>query len=464
MARGVLAGVICGAAVAGVGAVALSLLTGPPLEPAPDVVVGAAPDGPPLPEGGDTAPKRLSEEAEAVTPEAAERPEAPGSASPEAAPAEPASSGPEIDAAPSISEEPQVPASPAADEPAPAAPLVDDGAGGADAPEATETPETEEMPAVGTVSAPAPEPAEAPEAAEAPEVETAPQAPSAEAAPAAGTDAPEQPGAPEEGDAPVTDESASALSSDEDMRSGEAHPETDLASDENAASAGLAPDPVRENAAAVDVAEGAPLMAVVLIDDGSGPLGPDALGAFPFPVSFAISPDHPDPEAAARAYRALGHEVLTMAGVPEGAEPEEVAARLQTSLDRVPEAVGVLEDPDLGLQARRAISDEVTVALGETGHGLLMLPKGLDTAQQLAARAGVPSVALFRDFDGAGQDPATMRRLLDQGASRAQEGGPVAMLGRLSADTVSALVLWGLQDRARSVRLVPVSAVLEAAE
>jgi hypothetical protein len=34
------------------------------------------------------------------------------------------------------------------------------------------------------------------------------------------------------------------------------------------------------------------------------------------------------------------------------------------------------------------------------------------------------------------------------------------MLGRLRPDTVSALLLWGLQDRASDVALVPISAVL----
>ena len=34
------------------------------------------------------------------------------------------------------------------------------------------------------------------------------------------------------------------------------------------------------------------------------------------------------------------------------------------------------------------------------------------------------------------------------------------MLGRVRPDTISALLLWGLQDRAERVALAPVSAVL----
>ena len=35
------------------------------------------------------------------------------------------------------------------------------------------------------------------------------------------------------------------------------------------------------------------------------------------------------------------------------------------------------------------------------------------------------------------------------------------MVGRLRGETVSALLLWGLQDRAGSVALAPVSAILK---
>jgi polysaccharide deacetylase 2 family uncharacterized protein YibQ len=90
-----------------------------------------------------------------------------------------------------------------------------------------------------------------------------------------------------------------------------------------------------------------------------------------------------------------------------------------------------------------------------------MFPDGLDTAQKLAAKAGVPSATVFRDFDSAGQDDAAIRRFLDQAAFRAgQEEVGVIMVGRLRPDTISALLLWGLQDRASRVALAPVSALL----
>ena len=56
-----------------------------------------------------------------------------------------------------------------------------------------------------------------------------------------------------------------------------------------------------------------------------------------------------------------------------------------------------------------------------------------------------------------------MRRFLDQAAFRAgQEEAGVIMMGRVRPDTISALLLWGLQDRASRVALAPVSALLLA--
>ncbi|WP_417741180.1 divergent polysaccharide deacetylase family protein [Salipiger sp.] len=218
--------------------------------------------------------------------------------------------------------------------------------------------------------------------------------------------------------------------------------------------------PLERYAVSVAAEDGAPRMAIVLIDDGSGPLGPDTVGAFPFPVSFAIPASHPDAADTARAYRDAGFEVLAIAGVPEGAQATDVEVSLEGSLGAVPEAVAVMEALGDGLQGSRAISEQAAQYLGASGHGLLMQPKGLNTGEALARREEVPTVSVFRDFDGDGQDPRVMRRFLDQAAFKARQEGDVVMLGRLRADTVSALLLWGLQDRASSVALVPISVVL----
>lgn len=221
-----------------------------------------------------------------------------------------------------------------------------------------------------------------------------------------------------------------------------------------------ADSPLIANAAKVDVPDDLPRMSVILIDDGTGPLGPEALEGFPFPVSFAISPSHPAARETAQAYRDLGFEVLAISDLPAGATASDIEVALAGTLQEVPQAVAVLEAPDGGFDSDRQTVTQVARYLAASGLGLVMTPRGLNTASQLAAREGVPSVMLFRDFDKDGQDARMIRRFLDQAAFRARQDGAVIMLGRLRADTISALVLWGLQDRASTVALVPASTVL----
>ncbi len=222
--------------------------------------------------------------------------------------------------------------------------------------------------------------------------------------------------------------------------------------------------PLEKFAAPVAVAQDKPQMAIILIDDGQGPLGAEAIEAFPFPVSLAVQADAPDAAERATRYRSRGFEVLAMLDVPQGATAADTEVAVSAALGAVPDVIGLIEGIATGLQGSRDVSAQVAQALLASGHGLVMLPNGLNTAQALAAREGVPSVTVFRDFDGEGQDNRVKRRFLDQAAFKARQDGQVVMLGRMSADTISALLLWGLQDRASSVALVPVSAILLAPE
>lgn len=236
--------------------------------------------------------------------------------------------------------------------------------------------------------------------------------------------------------------------------------------EEAAAEPEHSPEPERailRNAAPFENPEGKPLMAIVLMDDGSSPIGIAALTSFPYPLSLAVDADWSGaPEAAVR-YREAGFEVLLTVDLPQAAAASDTEVAMQSWLDRVPQAVALLEGDESGVQASREASAQLAPILLESGHGIVMHPNGLDMERKLIAREGVPAATLFRDFDGEGQEAAAIRRLLDQAAMRAdqQEDG-VIMLGRLRADTISALLLWGLQDRAASVALAPVSAVLMA--
>ena len=209
--------------------------------------------------------------------------------------------------------------------------------------------------------------------------------------------------------------------------------------------------------------DGKPLMSIVLIDDGSSPIGFDALSSFPYPLSFAVDADWPGAKAAAAKYREAGFEVMAMADLPEGAGAADAEVAMQAYLEAVPEAVAILEGTESGLQSSREAAEQLAPILLETGHGIVMHPKGLNTAQKLLSREGVNAASVFRDFDAKGQQATVIRRFLDQAAFKAgQEDDGVIMLGRMRAETVSALLLWGLQDRASRVALAPVSAVLRA--
>ncbi|WP_353472282.1 divergent polysaccharide deacetylase family protein [Salipiger sp. H15] len=426
---------------------------------------GPALSAPPLAEGSapDTQPSRRPEAIPApLAPDAPGTSEAARFAVGGDAPVQPGlpalpPEAPLVEARPALSTDPAQPPQPAEDSGLASEPDPQPGPEAAEA--GTEAPVSEDP----EMSEETPQPVPAPQEPPAPRVtalvpDRPAAAPEAER-PAIGTPATSLiDRAPEQDEAPEGDSPAAA------PRIGTA-PESGLPSISPAPAppppaAARGETPLQRFAASYDLAPGAPAMSILLIDDGAGPLGPETVEAFPFPVSFAIAPGHPDPAGAAAAYRARGFEVLAEAALPENATPADAEVALEGALASVPEAIAVLEGADLALQHNRAISEQAAGFLAASGHGLVMMPNGLNTAEALARRAGVPSLTVFRDFDGNGQDPRVMRRFLDQAAFRARQDENVVMLGRLRADTVSALLLWGLQDRASSVELVPVSALL----
>ncbi|MFS4579854.1 divergent polysaccharide deacetylase family protein [Phaeobacter sp. C3_T13_0] len=203
------------------------------------------------------------------------------------------------------------------------------------------------------------------------------------------------------------------------------------------------------------------LMSIVLIDDAEA-IGAEALQDFPYPLTFALDPADPDAAAKMTRHRKAGFEVMMIADLPRDAGPQDAETALQVWMETLPETVGVLEGVSTGFQGNRPLADQMATALGAMGFGMVTQDAGLNTVQKLALREGVPAGVVFRDFDGAGQDPRAIRRFLDQAAFRAGQEGAVIMLGRVQPDTISALLIWGLQDRANRVSLAPVSASLRA--
>ncbi|TCL09651.1 polysaccharide deacetylase 2 family uncharacterized protein YibQ [Shimia isoporae] len=217
--------------------------------------------------------------------------------------------------------------------------------------------------------------------------------------------------------------------------------------------------PFVANAQPFENVDGKPIMSIVLIDEGAG-VNLDALAGFPYPLSVAVSTLDPDVKSKAAQYRAQGMEVLAMVDMPAAAGASDVEVAMQAHLSVSDDFVAIMEGLGDGLQGAKVVSDQVAdVALNE-GYGLVLFGQGLNTAQKLAAKDGVPSASVFRDFDGKGQSAVVIRRFLDQAAFKAPQENGVVMVGRLRDETISALVLWGLQDRAGTVALAPVSAAL----
>ncbi len=217
------------------------------------------------------------------------------------------------------------------------------------------------------------------------------------------------------------------------------------------------------NAEPFENVDGKPIMSIVLIDDGA-PVNLEVLEDFPYALSMAVSTLDPEAGAKAARYRALGMEVLALIDLPAEAAASDVEVAMQAHLAVSSDFVGIMEGVGDGLQGAKVVSDQVTDVALNDGYGLVFLSKGLNTAQKLAAKEGVPSASVFRDFDGKGQTAVVIRRFLDQAAFKAPQEKGVVMVGRLRDDTISALVLWGLQDRAGTVALAPVSAALKTLE
>ena len=219
---------------------------------------------------------------------------------------------------------------------------------------------------------------------------------------------------------------------------------------------------IKRFAAEFENPEGRPLMAIVLFVDAEGSDPGVPVEPLPFPVSYVIDASKPNASETMAAYRRAGHEVIALAPLPEGATPKDVEVAFQTYLAAVPEAVVVMDIPSAVFQSGRIVATQVAEALAASGHGMITYSRGLNSATQVAEREGVPVALVFREFDKSGQDGTAIKRFLDQAAFRAGQQSGVIMVGHNRAETVKALLEWGLGNRASTVALAPVSAALLA--
>jgi polysaccharide deacetylase 2 family uncharacterized protein YibQ len=245
-----------------------------------------------------------------------------------------------------------------------------------------------------------------------------------------------------------------------------AEPETDAT--ETAQATPVADDPdlpvLQRYATAFENPENKPLMSIVLMDQGTvldgSDVGVEALNQFPHPVTLAVDSSLPDAAERMKRYRDAGFEVMATVDLPEGFTAQDTEVSMSVILDDLPEVIGILEGVGTGIQSNRTVSLQVASILAQTGHGLITQDKGLNTGTQVAERAGVPVQGVFRDIDSKNQTAVVIRRFLDNAAFKAGQEDGIVLLGRVRPDTISALLLWGLRDRAERVAIAPASTVL----
>lgn len=205
-----------------------------------------------------------------------------------------------------------------------------------------------------------------------------------------------------------------------------------------------------------------PLFSIILIDEGIPAEERARLAALPFAVSFALDPLAADSADAARVYRAAGQEVVMLAsGIPQGATASDLEQTFQALDMAMPEAVAVLDRMEGGFQDTLDLARQAVPIVAEQGRGVVTYDRGLNSADQVARREGVPRATIFRVLDAEGESIPKMRNYLDRAAFKAAQEGRVLVIGRAQADTVAAILEWTVEGRAASVMLAPVSAVLE---
>lgn len=202
-----------------------------------------------------------------------------------------------------------------------------------------------------------------------------------------------------------------------------------------------------------------PRLSVVLVHEGDGLTGATDLSDLPVPVSFAVSATASDAGDAARLYRAGGHEVALIPALPRAGRAQDVEVALADSLRIVPDAVALMDPTGQAFQNSRVGLAQVILAATDTGHGVVTVARGLNSAQQIAERQGVPAGIVFRALDPS-TDRFALARALDQAAFRARQDGNAILVAPADPEVLAALVEWALENRTTTVVLAPLSAVL----
>lgn len=213
--------------------------------------------------------------------------------------------------------------------------------------------------------------------------------------------------------------------------------------------------------ASFDNPEDKPVIAVILIDDGSAATAePDAIAGIGAPVTIALNPENADAASLARTFRLSGDEIaIYEPPTPPGATASDREVSYQAYVQNLPETVALVAAPGSALQGDRRAAEHMSALLAAEGRGLVTEARGLNPGRQAAARANVPYAGIARSLDDGGVDDQAMQRFLDRAAFDAARSGSIVLIGHATPEVVSALTGWVAAGKKEAV-IGPVSAVL----
>ena len=227
------------------------------------------------------------------------------------------------------------------------------------------------------------------------------------------------------------------------------------------------------NAVAVKVAPGQPMIAVVIDDMGLDRGRAAKTVALPGPLTLAYLAYANDLAGQTKSARAAGHELLVHVPMEPGSattdpgpnallttlSAEELARRIEWNLSQFSGFVGINNHMGSKATSDRGAMTAVMAALSR--RELLFLDSrtsGETVAHDVAQEAGIP--ALMRDvFIDHDPSPIAVRAALLQVEQVARRQGHAIAIGHPKDATIAALAEWLPDVLARGFAVVPVSAI-----
>lgn len=241
-------------------------------------------------------------------------------------------------------------------------------------------------------------------------------------------------------------------------------PEAAEAAPQQAGAAPAALPPLVAHAAPWSNPEGKPVLAIILLDIGTGRggAGADVIGALPFPATVALDPLRADAATAAQAYLDAGDEVaLLVEDLPAGATPADLEVAFQGFTQALPQSVALVGNPQAAFLRSSLEAQHVAALLGADGRGIVTYQAGLNLARRAAEQAGTPVATIDRLLEPTDAASGKVGRMLDQAAFVAGQKGSAVIALPATPELIAALADWAAGPSGAAVSLAPVSALMQ---